>query len=211
MNSIVKKNKVLLGCLLCFFSLSCNYNKSRNSESEKISSIETKLRDTLTIGYTYWWLQSGPFIGNCGEKYSLVVLGTIDEIYKKTEQERYVSQTGIIKIDEVLIAGNLENKTYQEEEFIASDCFNQVDVKKGDKVIVFFYEYEGSISIPGGKSILKINGRSDPKIQSIKKYIQSDQNPLSIEEDLHLWEEIGLGSELTQIISCKKLVSKSKL
>jgi len=208
MYSIVKMNKILLACLLCFLGLSCNNNKSRNSE--KISSTETKIRDTLAIGYTYWWPQNGPFIGNCGEKYSLVFLGTINEIYKKTEQRQYISQMGVIRIDEVLTQEKLKNNTYQNETYFTSDCFDQVDAKKGDKVIVFCYEYEGSNSIPGGKSILKINGSSDPKIQSIKKYIQSDQNPLSIEDDLHIWKEIELGSELTQIISCNKLLSKSK-
>ncbi|WP_211059775.1 hypothetical protein [Aquimarina sp. MMG015] len=196
-------NPVLLMCLLCFLGLSCN-TKSKNLE--KVSSIETKVEDTLAIGYTYWWPQNGPFIGNCGEKYSLVFLGTINEIYKKTEKEQYESQTGIVRIDEVLLSKELKNSSYQEETYVSSDCFANVDVKKGDKVIVFCYEYEGSNSIPGGKSILKISEGNDPIVTSIKRYIQSDQNPLSIEDDVHIWEEIELGSELRQIISCKKTI-----
>ncbi len=203
MISKVKKNTLVLVCLLCFFGLSCN-NKSKNLE--KVSSIETKVEDTLAIGYTYWWPQNGPFIGNCGEKYSLVFLGTIDEIYKKTELQQYKSQTGIIRIGEVLISKKLKNKSYQEETYVSSDCFANVDVKTGDKVIVFCYEYEGSNSIPGGKSILKISDGNDPIVGSIKRYIQSDQNPLSIEDDIHIWDEIELGSELRQIISCKKTI-----
>ncbi|WP_159092306.1 hypothetical protein [Aquimarina sp. Aq107] len=196
-------NPVLLMCLLCFLGLSCN-TKSKNLE--KVSSIETKVEDTLAIGYTYWWPQNGPFIGNCGEKYSLVFLGTINEIYKKTEKEQYGSQTGIVRIDEVLLSKELKNSSYQEETYVSSDCFANVDVKKGDKVIVFCYEYEGSNSIPGGKSILKINDGNDPIVTSIKRYIQSDQNPRSIEDDVHIWDKIELGSELRQIISCKKTI-----
>ncbi|AXT57235.1 hypothetical protein D1815_16335 [Aquimarina sp. AD1] len=203
MMRIVQMNPVLLMCLLCFLGLSCN-TKSKNLE--KVSSIETKVEDTLAIGYTYWWPQNGPFIGNCGEKYSLVFLGTINEIYKKTELQQYTSQRGIIRIGEVLISKKLKNNNYQEETYISSDCFANVDVKKGDKVIVFCYEYEGSNSIPGGKSILKINDGNDPIVTSIKRYIQSDQNPLSIEDDVHIWDEIELGSELRQIISCKKTI-----
>ncbi|WP_035086080.1 hypothetical protein [Aquimarina latercula] len=196
-------NPVLLMCLLCFLGLSCN-TKSKNLE--KVSSIETKVEDTLAIGYTYWWPQNGPFIGNCGEKYSLVFQGTINEIYKKTEKEQYEFQTGIVRIDEVLLSKELKNSSYQEETYVSSDCFANVDVKKGDKVIVFCYEYEGSNSIPGGKSILKISEGNDPIVTSIKRYIQSDQNPLSIEDDVHIWEEIELGSELRQIISCKRTI-----
>ncbi len=200
---IVQMNPVLLTCLLCFLGLSCN-TKSKNLE--KVSSTEAKVNDTLAIGYTYWWPQNGPFIGNCGEKYSLVFLGTIDEIYKKTELQQYTSQRGIIRIDEVLISKKLKNSNYQEETYVSSDCFADVDAKKGDKVIVFCYEYEGNTSMPGGKSILKISDHNDPIVGSIKQYIQSDQNPLSIEDDVHIWEEIQLGSELEQIISCKKTI-----
>jgi len=144
--------------------------------------------DTLKVGYTYWWPQNGPFIGNCGEKYSLVFLGTIHEIYKKTELQQYTSQTGIIRIDKVLLSKELKNNTYQKETYVSSDCFADVDAKRGDKVMVFCYEYEGSTAIPGGKSILKIDGKSDAKVRSIIKYIQSDQNPLSIEDDLQIWK-----------------------
>ncbi|WP_299259301.1 hypothetical protein [uncultured Aquimarina sp.] len=205
--SKVKKNKTLLVCLLCFCGIACN---SQSVNSEKISGIQTKAKDTLKVSYTYWWPQNGPFIGNCGEKYSLVFLGTINEIYEKIEQQQYTSQIGVIRIDEVLIKEELKDTRYEEEVYFTSDCFAQVDVKKGDKVIVFCYEYEGSNTIPGGKSILKIDGQSDSRVQSIKKYIQSDQNPLSIEDDLQIWNQIQLGSELEQIISCKKLISKSK-
>ncbi|WP_298547021.1 hypothetical protein [uncultured Aquimarina sp.] len=191
-------------------------NKNQEKEQPLINQIEKESTDTfvksdtLEVGYTYWWPENGPFIGNCGEQYSLVFLGTIHEVYKKTEQQQYASQMGVIKVDKVLIAAALKNKTYQDEQYVTSDCFAQVDAKKGDKVLVFCYEYEGSISIPGGKSILKINDSSDPIVASIKRYIGSNQNPLSIEDDLHIWEEIELGSELSQIISCKKTLSKNK-
>ncbi|MDH7446253.1 hypothetical protein [Aquimarina sp. 2201CG14-23] len=177
-----------------------------DKEQEQRNNQFTQL-DTFNVGYTYWWPQSGPFIGNCGEKYSLVFLGTIHEIYKKTEEIQYQSQKGIISIDKVLVAKNLKKKTYNREAYFSSDCFDNVLANKGDKVIVFCHEYEGSYSIAGAKSILKISGVNDPIVKSIERYIQSNQNPLAIQQDIPLWKKHQFDTELKQLILCKEMMN----
>lgn len=193
---------------MSFLFIQCQ-NKKTKREPKKSIILETRedinLKDTLQVGYTYWWPQSGPFIGNCGEKYSLVFLGTVNEIYNKAKQGHYTAQKGVIRVDEVLTSINLPNSSYNEEYYVTSDCFAEVDVKEGDSVIVFCYEYEGNYSTPGGKSILKIEDNNDPIVVSIKEYIKSKQNPLTIEKDISLWKKYQLDTALKQLISCREL------
>ena len=84
------------------------------------------------------------------------------------------------------------------------DCFDGLELKKEDKVLVFCYDYENDFSIPGGSSILKIDSLDEPLIASIKKYIDAGENALAIKNDIHLWDEYGLGEELERIIHCKE-------
>lgn len=174
---------------LSFLFIQCENKKTKRGPKKSIvlsTSRNINLKDTLNIGYTYWWPQSGPFIGNCGEKYSLVFLGTINEIYDQ-QQPHYTAQKGVIRLDEVLTSVELPKSAYHKENYIISDCFDGVDVKKGDKVIMFCYEYEGSYTTPGRKSILKIEDNNDPIVVSIKEYIKSEHNPLTIKKDIALW------------------------
>ena len=162
--------------------------------------------DTLNIGYTYWWNSSGPFIGLCGENYSLVFLGVVEDIKSPVRDSTlsYTSQEGIIEITEILKSMKLEKEKYNGQKYFSSDCFYNSGIKKGDTVAVFCYEYEGSYCIPGPKSIIKIDGFKDSLVKSIRKYIKTGENPIAIKKDLQLWKSKGFATELKQIIECKE-------
>jgi hypothetical protein len=161
-------------------------------------------QDTLAVGYTYWWSESGPFIGECGEKLSFVFSGTVTDILAPTEEAGplYYSQKGFIHINQVFKIKDIGANSYTNQQFFVSDCFNGLELKKEDKVLVFCYDYENDFSIPGGSSILKIDSFEDPLITSIKKYIDAEENPTAIKNDIKLWEKHDLGSDLEQIIRC---------
>ncbi len=194
-----------------FITISCvNSNKSNAPAlavlDTKTNHQETSINDTLKVGYTYWWPQSGPFIGYCGSTYSLVFLGTVGDIDEPIQNEDllYVPQKGIIRIDEVLTSRAVKKNSYRAHKFFVSTCFHEQNLKKGDKVLVFCYEYEGDYSIPGGKSILKIKDDNDAIVLSIKKYIQSGQNALALKKDISLWVRYGLEEDVKQVIACKE-------
>ena len=65
--------------------------------------------------------------------------------------------------------------------------------------MVFCYEYEGEYCITRN-SIIKISGSNDPLIESVKKYIESEQNPEAIRSDFKLWEERGFGADLNDCL-----------
>ncbi|WP_299220259.1 hypothetical protein [uncultured Aquimarina sp.] len=182
--------------------LGCNQSKHKSKHGLKVSYTA----DTLKVAYTYWWPQSGPFIGMCGQRYAMVFTGVITkiDISEKEPEALYTSQKGIIEIEQILTVRHLEKKKYDNQRFFSSDCFYEQGLKEGDKVVVFCYEYEDYYSIPGKKSIIKIKNDNDPIIKSIKKYIETDQNPLAIKDDIELWKKYDLDENLTQIIQCKE-------
>ncbi|MEO0468194.1 MAG: hypothetical protein AAF206_01135, partial [Bacteroidota bacterium] len=87
---------------------------------------------------------------------------------------------------------------------IRSDCFAGSALKKGDEVLIFCYEYEGKLCIPGGQSLLRISGKKDPALASIRRYIQAGFDPIAIEADTTLWASYKLDTALKQIIDCAK-------
>jgi hypothetical protein len=178
---------------------SCNRQKQGKSDI----TVEF-IQDTLAVGYTYWWPESGPFIGQCGDELSLVFSGTITDILTPTEDAGplYRSQKGYIKIDRLFKIKELGTKGYAKQQFFVSDCFDGLELKKEDLVLVFCYTYEDDLSIPGGQSILKIDTLDDPLINSIKNYIDADQNPLKIKKDRTLWAKYGLAEALDRMIQC---------
>ncbi len=199
--------QVFIGLSLCV--ITC----FRGSAQEKIdikSDVEISLdhSDTLTVNYTYWWPQSGPFIGQCGERYAFVFLGTIISVEEEDEKLHYISKKGVVKIDSVLVANAIKKDRYEKQHFFVSDCFEHIEVTAGDQVIVFCYEYEGNYSIPGVKSVLKITNDEDPILEPIKRYIASKQNALVLQKDIALWEKYDLVSHVKQIISCKEILEK---
>ncbi|UII23390.1 hypothetical protein [Fulvivirga ligni] len=164
--------------------------------------------DTLRVGYTYWWPKAGPFIGMCGEQYSLVFIGEIKSLSKPhlSDTENYTSQEGVVSIDKVLHKKTLDQASYKGQSYFTTNCFNESGLKVGDKVLIVCYSYEEHFSIPGRESILKITGKKDPLVKSLKKYITSNQNARVIEKDLSLWEERGFGDDLKQILECKDVM-----
>lgn len=187
---------VLLWTVLAISS--CNTKKTK-------SDIDIEfVQDTLGVGYTYWWGQSGPFIGNCGDEIALAFTATIVEIANPTDDPGplYKAQKGIISIENIFKIKELGTNTYVNQKFITTDCFYELGLNVGDKVLVFCYDYEDDYSIPGGKSILKIDDFDAPVVQSIKTYINGNQNPIPLKKDKALWEVYGLGEDLQQIIDC---------
>lgn len=194
--------RLLLTLIILFFSLySCNKSKPTKSDLEIAFT-----QDTLSVGYTYWWPESGPFLGLCGEELSLVFSGTITEILEPTDEAGplYTSQKGYIRIDRVFKIKELGPNTYANQQYFVSDCFDGLDLKKDDHVLVFCYDYEKDLSIPGRKSIVKISAFDDPLITSLKKYIDADQNPKKIKKDMQLWGKHGLDGPLRRILECEE-------
>lgn len=178
--------------------ISCN---SKNS----ISNIEVEfVQDTLTVGYTYWWPESGPFIGQCGDELSLVISGTISNLQQPNDDAGplYTSKKGTIEIDRVYKIKDLGESSYANQKFITTDCFDGLDLETGDHVLMFCYDFEDDYTIPGGKSILKITDMDDPLIASIKRYIDTDQNAVHLKKDIGIWANAGLGRKLQEVIKC---------
>ena len=177
-------------------------NDTNLSSKEQLKNKQ-KVKTSLRIPYTYWWESSGPFMGMCGNPYSLVLSGTIKELGKEQKEENFIAQEGLVVIHEKLFNQATRKQNFSEETFIKTNSFYNTGVKLGDKVLLFIYEYEGEYTIPGRKSILKIEDFAGAEIQSIKKYIAAKQNPLAIKEDLKLWKKKGLETELQNIIDCR--------
>lgn len=177
---------------------SCNTKKTKSE-----LDIEF-VQDTLSVGYTYWWAESGPFIGNCGDEIALAFAGTIVEIANPTDDPGplYTAQKGIVSIENIFKIKELGTNTYVNQKFITTDCFYGLGLTVGDKVLVFCYDYEDDYSIPGGKSILKIDEFDTPVVQSIKTYINTEQDPIPLKKDKTLWAVYGLDESLEQIITC---------
>lgn len=182
----------------CFALISCNSKK-------KESDIEIEfVQDTLELGYTYWWPESGPFIGQCGDELSLVFSGTLTDLQQPNEDAGplYTSQKGTIEINRVYKIKNLGDSSYANQKYIITDCFDGLDLDTDDRVLVFCYDFEDDYTIPGGKSIIKITDMDDPLIASIKRYIDSDQNAEQIKKDVGIWAKEGLGRKLQEVIKC---------
>ncbi len=179
---------------------SCEHKKAKSD----IELVFTP--DTLNVGYTYWWSESGPFIGMCGEELSLVLVGSLTQLKEPTNDPGplYTSQEGLIKIEKVFKIKALGAKTYKGQQYLRTDCFYEQDITIGDRVLVFCYDYEDDYSIPGNRSILKIQGIDDPAVAAIRRYIDADEDPLKIQEDIGLWATHNQGRALQRISKCRK-------
>jgi len=177
---------------------SCNLKKSK-SDLEIVFT-----NDTLAIGHTYWWSQKKPFSTYCSEEHSLIFTGTITDLMEpNTELEHlYTSQEGHIKIERLYKIKDIGKNIYAEQNFISTDCFFGSELKKGDTVLVFCYDYEQNYSIPGKECIIKINGFDDPLITSVRKFIDANDNPTVLKKDIKVWGNYGLGDALEANIEC---------
>ncbi|WP_276168522.1 hypothetical protein [Zobellia alginiliquefaciens] len=193
-------SKLILAFAILAIGTSCDTKRSK-SDLEIVFT-----QDTLNVGYTYWWEESGPFIGYCGKEYSLVFSGTIVNLEKANNDAAplYISQKGTIAVDEVYKIKDMGNSSYASQKFFTTDCFSNTNASVGDKVLVFCYDYEGELTIPGNSSIIKIKSLDHPLVGATKRFIDADEDPIKIKKDSTLWSAYGYGKELTQLIRCKE-------
>lgn len=204
----------ILFVLVSFSFFYCGKSNEK-APQEDLSAIETRPTpskpDTLWAGFTHWWPNAGPFIKMCGDDYSLVFLGEVKHIYEVATEPGYLfkSKEGIIEISEILEVRDLALEQYAGQKYFLSECFYGSDLKPGDNVIVFCYEYEGRYCIPGKESIIKIPNFNASAVKSIQRYLQANQNPLAIESDTLIWEKMGFGNELRQNIDCHRMLKNN--
>ena len=202
-NGIAGVGGILLR-ILSFIVLFCSISCSRFNRKSDID-IEFML-DTLEVGYTYWWPESGPFIGNCGQELSLVFVGTVTDLQPPTDEAGplYTPQKGTITVDQVFKIKELGENTYENQRFVTSDCFYESGLGTGDKVLVVCYDFENGYTIPGAGSMLKIEAFDGPAVESLRNYIDADEDPRKIRKDIGLWASRGHGRALERAIACRE-------
>lgn len=214
------KLKISLTLLTLFLTAGLTFNVPAGFRLNKVSNP-----DTLNVAYTFWQPPGGPFTGMCGNPYSMVFTGTLTAMDEPVEHHPtgryaeavlYTGQKGVIRIAEMLFVQppQCENqkktgRNYRGETFFSSDCFYQSGLMPGDKVIAFVYAYEGEYCIPV-KSILRIDDYRDSIVSSVKKYIGSHQDPLSIRSDTAIWKKYRLDEALKTIVDCSLSRSGTK-
>lgn len=168
----------------------------------RIVSNNDQPKDTLRIGYTYWWNSSEPIQGVFGNSYALIFSGLVKEIIPHDdgyeEDIIYDSQYGTIEVMEILHHKNLEKapngdwSTNKGRRYMTTDCFYNSGLKEGDKVLVFCFEYEGAYVIPGYRCIVKLDSWEDPFHDLITSYVEEGLNKDFILNFKETWIKKGL-------------------
>ncbi|MFD2604480.1 hypothetical protein ACFSSG_03220 [Euzebyella marina] len=190
--------------VFCLLAVAYIFSCKKKTAKSDIEIVFTQ--DTLQIPYTYWWDEAGPFIGYCGEPYSLVFTGVLTHLEAADEKAGplYTSQKGVIQLEKVLYINDEIEGKYASQRYVTMDSFHQLDLKVSDKVLVFCYDYENKVTIPGDKSIIKIGDYDHPLVESTKEYIDSGQNVLEIKKDSALWAAYGYCDSFKRILRCKE-------
>ena len=190
-----------------FFLIACEQiqeKKDQNPIQQSIQEIKPEKEELLDVGYTFWWPHSGPFIGLCGTPYAFVFKGTVIEIADTISvgHLEVKKQNGKIEIQVFMALEQPDKQKYTGQKYFTSDCFYGLDLKVGDKVMGFCYEYEGYFAIPGGKSLLKIDHWNDPLVRAIGQYLENGRNPYSVSDQMELWEKYDLVEDLKRNMEC---------
>ncbi len=136
----------------------------------------------------------------------MVFTGTIAQLKEPSDDSGplYTAQEGLIKIEKVFKIKELGDRTYVGQQYLRTDCFYEQELTVGDSILVFCYDYEDDYAIPGNRSILKIESFEDPAVAAIQRYIDADEDPLKIQEDIGLWATRNHGRALERIVKCRK-------
>lgn len=171
--------------------------------SPDTSKISLQNNDTISVGYSYWWPYSGPFLFPREESVALVFYGKIVRVGPPMEDSNllYISQTGVVKIEEIYHRKDVERWNYKNQSYFKSDCFYGMDLKPGDPVLVSCYEYEKSYAIPGVKSVLPLKDGDQKVLQSINKYFKGKYKNLL--RDSTIWEQYELKNQFKNAVNYK--------
>ncbi len=194
--------------IIIFFSVlflgACSNKKSKSD----IDILFTP--DTLSVGYTYWLDETGPFRADCDKQLSLVLMGSISSIKEPTTDPGplYMAQEGIIKIEKVFKIKALDDKTYAGQKFLKTDCLYDSGLNLEDKVLVFCYDYDNGYTVNGHQAILKLNSFNEPIVEATRRFINHNEHPISLKKDHKIWASYGFKENLQERINCASKMKK---
>lgn len=159
-----------------------------------------KINTILTDGYS----ETGPFFEGQKRECYLVCTGEVNEIGKLYAYDEIKACADItFTIHEVLFSKDAGKQDYENEPYCMAGCLDIMP--PGTKVLIFIYEQNGEYTMynnywSGSKSILELTAFDDPIVQSVKKYMDANQNPQILKDEVSIWEEYGLGKELENLL-----------
>ena len=125
--------------------------------------------------------------------WKLVLLGNVTDIKIIEESESSLSgkytYRGTVEIKEIIYRESIEKRQEFKYKYFCSDGFNSIS--KGDKLLVFFIEYEQDYAIPnfsGGNCNLGyiIKNFDDEIVRGVKKVLKMNQDIFKIVDDKEL-------------------------
>ena len=165
----------------------------KKEDVNKEPATEKNTSDTLlTVGYMYW---VPPAI--LDEHWSAVITGEVAGIEKRRIGSTDPNKNevfGIIKIDKVLYSEPTASANMQDQKYIRTDALK--GFKQGDKVLVYFVNYENKYSIKRD-NVKKINGPDDELLGLTQRYISNSQDSVKILQDMKeykMWGKYDVGT-----------------